>query len=55
MLHAAELLTDTALPVIEIASRVGYENQSKFSAVFRKRFGVSPREYRRSHRLLGEK
>lgn len=55
MLHAAELLADTALPVIEIASRVGYENQSKFSAVFRKRFGVSPREYRRSHRLLGEK
>lgn len=55
MLHAAELLADTALPVIEIASRVGYENQSKFSAVFHKRFGVSPREYRRSHRLLGEK
>lgn len=54
MQHAAELLAATSLPVIEIAGRVGYGNQSKFSAVFRKTFGVTPREYRRAHRLSRE-
>lgn len=34
MQHAAELLASTTLPVIEIAGRVGYGNQSKFSAAF---------------------
>lgn len=48
MLYAVELLSATSLPVIEIASRVGYENQSKFSAAFRKSCGVSPREFRQS-------
>lgn len=51
MQHAAELLASTTLPVIEIAGRVGYGNQSKFSAAFRKKFGLSPREYRRAHKL----
>lgn len=54
MLHATKLLSETTLPIIEIASRVGYENQSKFSAVFRKKFGVSPREYRQWHKLQPE-
>lgn len=51
MQHAAELLASTTLSVIEIAGRVGYGNQSKFSAAFRKKFGLSPREYRRAHKL----
>lgn len=51
LLHAAELLTTTKLPVAEIAGRVGYENQSKFSAAFRKKMGVSPLEYRRGLKL----
>ena len=29
----------------------GYTNQSKFAAVFKKQFGVSPLEYRRKSRL----
>ena len=49
--RAAELLAAAELPVLEIAVQVGYENQSKFSAAFRKAFGVSPLEYRRRHRL----
>ena len=51
MMRAAELLTSTVLPVSEIAAQVGYENQSKFSAKFRKKFGVSPLEYRREYKL----
>ncbi len=44
---ASELLRDTDLSIAEIAERVGYENQSKFSAEFKKYTGKLPSEYRR--------
>ena len=47
----AELLRDTELRVAEIAAQVGYENQSKFAAVFARQFGCPPLEYRRRARL----
>ena len=46
----AELLRDTGLPVEDIIAAVGYENTSYFYRKFRERYGVSPRDYRRSHR-----
>jgi len=51
MRRAAELLQDTELRVAEIAAQVGYENQSKFAAVFARQFGCPPLEYRRRARL----
>lgn len=51
MRRAAELLRETELRVAEIAAQVGYENQSKFAAVFARQFGCSPLEYRRRARL----
>ncbi len=45
--HAQELLLSTDLPVAAIAQRVGFENPYHFSTRFRKRFGRSPRLYRR--------
>ena len=51
MKKAAELLTSTRLSVAEIAELVGYMNQSKFASVFKKQFGLSPLEYRRSKNL----
>lgn len=45
---ASELLRDTCMSVAEIAERVGYENQSKFSAEFKKSVGCLPTEYRRN-------
>lgn len=51
MRRAAQQLTDTALPIIDIAGQAGYENQSKFSAAFRWHFGLTPREYRREKKL----
>ena len=51
MRQAAELLRDTDLRVADIAEQVGYENQSKFAAVFVKEYSCPPLEYRRRARL----
>lgn len=51
MKKATELLTSTRLSVAEIAELIGYMNQSKFASVFKKQFGLSPLEYRRSKNL----
>ena len=51
MARAAELLRspDTrALSVLDVALEVGYENQSKFAAAFRRMFGESPLEYKKN-------
>lgn len=48
MKKAAELLATTKLSVAEAAEQVGYINQSKFASVFKKQFGLSPLEYRRT-------
>lgn len=46
MSSAAGLLRDTDLTVLDIASRHGYDNASKFAAAFREVTGLTPREYR---------
>lgn len=46
-LKAMGLLTDTALPVDEIARRTGYEDVKHFSLVFSRHVGETPREYRK--------
>lgn len=51
MRKAAELLVNGKLSVSEAAEQVGYINQSKFAAVFKKQFGMSPLEYRRMRHL----
>ena len=52
MLHACELLEKTDLPVQIIAANVGYDNPLTFSKVFKRKYAVSPLNYRmdkRSH------
>jgi AraC-like DNA-binding protein/ligand-binding sensor protein len=46
--EAKNLLAETDLPLIEIASRVGFEDQSYFSRVFRNVVGISPGRFRRT-------
>jgi YesN/AraC family two-component response regulator len=43
---ARHLLASSGLQVQLIADRVGYEQPGDFTRAFRRRFGVSPREYR---------
>ena len=48
MEHAATLLLETDLSVLEIANRVGYDSQSKFSAAFKGTYAMLPTEYRKN-------
>jgi AraC family transcriptional regulator len=45
--RAAELLRGTAQPVLQISRACGYRSPGQFTAAFRRRFGVSPTEFRR--------
>lgn len=47
--NAAILLSDTNLSIEEIASNIGYENYSYFYRIFKKQFGMTPRQYRLLH------
>lgn len=51
LMKAAQLLRTTELSVNEVASRVGYASHAGFTAAFRQRFDISPREYRTSQGL----
>ena len=46
MAEARSLLSDTELPVGEIARRVGMSDPGYFSRLFRRTHGTSPREWR---------
>jgi AraC-like DNA-binding protein len=48
--EAAHLLRTTALPIGEVAARVGFEDQSHFTRVFGRHLRQTPRAYRREHR-----
>ena len=50
MSFACELLQNTDLSILEVASFSGYNNQSWFSSRFKKWSGSSPSEYRKSVR-----
>ncbi len=44
---AAKKLKETTASVFDIAMSVGYESQSKFGTVFKRKYGYTPLEYRR--------
>lgn len=46
--HAADLLRRTSTGVANVAVQCGYESQSRFATAFKKKYGVSPSEYRRA-------
>jgi AraC family transcriptional regulator of adaptative response / DNA-3-methyladenine glycosylase II len=47
LLLAKQLLTDTALPVADVALACGFESQRRFNAVFAERCRLSPSQLRR--------
>lgn len=52
--YAKKLLGDTDMPVALIASKVGYENFTNFTQMFRKYTGATPTEYRKKYRREGQ-
>ncbi len=48
---ASELLSDTNLHIYEICERIGMDPKN-FHALFRKKFNVTPQEYRKSHKKV---
>lgn len=52
MKMAAALLRDTRIPVGEVMTRVGYENQSHFTRAFRQNLGETPRDYRSKYCIV---
>lgn len=47
MHRAAQLLSETDLSIYDIINAVGYDNTSYFYRVFAKKYGMSPKEYRK--------
>ena len=43
--QAARLIREQKINVTQVAYAVGFNNQTHFSTVFRKRYGMSPTEY----------
>ena len=50
MIKATDMLLQTDLPISEIGQQVGYENQMHFSRAFKKYYGLSPLQWRNSHK-----
>ncbi|WP_052088322.1 response regulator [Paenibacillus wynnii] len=53
MEKSAELLRETDLKNNQIAERTGFLDDSYFSRAFKKHFGMSPKDYRSSHKING--
>jgi AraC-like DNA-binding protein len=51
MKKAANLLKNTELPINEIASKIGIENENYFYKLFKKVYTVTPREFSKKYRL----
>jgi DNA-binding response OmpR family regulator len=47
---SCQLLRETDLPIEHISGKVGYGSAANFSIAFKRRFNVTPREYRRNSR-----
>lgn len=52
---ATELLRAGGTPIGEIAAKCGYPNQLHFSRAFKKRYGISPREWRTQNGIPSKK
>ena len=46
--YAATVLRNSESPIKEIAYDFGFEDENYFSRVFKQKYGVSPRKYRKA-------
>ena len=55
MKEAAYLLTKTDMPISQVASNLGIENENYFYKLFKKVYGCTPREFTKKQRMLTDK
>ena len=53
MVKAQQLLERATLKVADVSQAVGYANPSQFAAAFKRKFGLTPSQYRALHRSVG--
>ena len=46
---AKDLLRNTNMDILDVSEAAGFENQSYFTKIFRKRTGLTPRQYRQDN------
>jgi AraC-like DNA-binding protein len=51
MNQALLLLQNSDFNIQAVASQVGYKNAGHFAGIFKKTYGVSPKEYRNRHQI----
>jgi LacI family transcriptional regulator len=51
--RVCRLLTESDLPLAEVAERTGFEHAEYLSRLFKKRFGLPPGEFRKRSGLAG--
>lgn len=49
--EAERLLLETSKSIAEIVSGLGFSNRSYFYRIFEKKYGMTPKEYRRIHNI----
>lgn len=52
---AEQMIRSTSMQISEIASNVGFYDYNYFSKVFHRKFGCSPREYRKNWRAAAKR
>lgn len=52
--YAEDLLTTTKKTTLEIATIIGYESYSCFVRTFKRKYGLSPQQYRKRHKKIYE-
>ncbi len=50
---AKKLLSETEIPIAQIALEIGFQSQSRFTTLFRRLTGTTPRAFRGKHGFLG--
>ena len=49
MKKSKQLLQNTELPIYQIAEDVGYKNATHFSAAFKRKFNITPKQFKQQH------
>jgi len=50
---AKQLLSETEVPIAQIALKIGFQSQSRFTTLFLQLTGITPRAYRGKNAFLG--